>query len=88
MDSQLLNDAYMMTAVGFGTAIAMLILLMVVILVGGRLLKALEARSAGRAGSDEAPPSDGPARDKALAAVVAVTAVLAERRPESTIDAP
>ena len=88
MDSQVLGDAYTMTAIGFGTAFAMLLMLMVVILLGGRVLDALGAWSARRAQADKAPPSDGRAHDKALAAVVAVTTMLAERRREGKADAP
>ena len=75
-----------MTVIGFGTAFAMLLLLMVVILVGGRLLKVLESRSAERAASVDAPPPDSGAHDKALAATVAVTTMLAERDRQRKTD--
>ena len=75
-----------MTAIGFGTAFAMLLLLMVVILVGGWLLRVLESRSEERAASADAPPSGGRAHDKALAATVAVTTMLAERDRQGKTD--
>ena len=74
------EDAAILTAIGIATAFGLLVLLMVVIVLGrifsARIL-AIEARRAAK----RAAKTDAASRDKALAAVVAVSALLAGPAP-------
>ncbi len=77
IDQQLWQDAAILTGIGMGTAFVLLVVLVIVIVFVGRISPTLERRfrnvteSASAASSED----EALARDKALAAVVAVTAL-------------
>ena len=78
IDQSTIQDATTLTLIGFGTAFALLMILMVFITVVGRLVR---IRSVGEEKDIQlAQDSDGLARDKATAAVVGVGVMLAARR--------
>ncbi len=78
MDQAIVEQGVRLTAIAMGTAFALLLLLMLVIAVVRRLVAAGSRRDSREA---ETPPGKpGPDdRDRALAAVVAVSAVLEQR---------
>ena len=72
IDQQLLKDAAILTGIGMGTAFLLLVALSLIVMVIGRL----PARFTGAAESRSTPgDEESTARDKALAAVVAVAAL-------------
>lgn len=85
IEQEIINEAAILTGFGIGTAFASLVLLMIAI----PLIRLLSARLPnGTAGPVSIAPQDvdGVTRDKALAAVVAVTALLVNRHPDDTRD--
>ena len=83
IDSQIAEEAAILTGIGMGTAFGLLIALMVVILLMRALSTRILARIAERAAMETAD-----ARDRALAGVVAVSALLADPKRKRAGDAP
>lgn len=83
IDLQIAEDAAILTGIGMGTAFGLLIGLMVVIL----LMRALSARIVAGIAERSAVES-AEARDKALAGVVAVSALLEDPKRRRGGDAP
>ena len=80
IEQGLVDDAAILTAVGIATAFGMLVLMMVVIVLG-RMVSTRILAGAARRAAKRAAASDAASRDKALAAVVAVSALLAGTSP-------
>ncbi len=83
IDQQLFQDAAILTGIGMGTAFVLLVVLVVVIVLAGRISATLERRFsiATESGSAASSDDEALARDKALAAVVAVTALTSGSTP-------
>ncbi len=74
-DQAIIEEGVGLTVIGMGTAFTLLVVLMAVVMLVGRLSRVASGKvSAGVASRPDEPVAD--ARDKALAAVVAVGAVL------------
>lgn len=80
MDQELAREAAILTAIGVTTAFGLLVLLMIVVnlvsLFSSRVIDRVERRAAAQAATAEAE-----SREKALAAVVAVGALLGDSAP-------
>ena len=83
IDQQLFQDAAILTGIGMGTAFVLLVVLVVVIVSLGRVSAVLERRfrNVNESGSPASSDDGALARDKALAAVVAVTALTSGSTP-------
>ena len=83
IDQQLFQDAAILTGIGMGTAFVLLVVLVVVIVSVGRVSAAWGRRFRNETEPGSAASSDDEAlaRDKALAAVVAVTALTSGSTP-------
>ena len=73
IDQELAKEAAILTGIGMGTAFSLLVLLIIIIV----LIRSFSARILGGQGVTQPPQPDPAARDKALAAAIAVTALLA-----------
>lgn len=83
IDQQLFQEAAILTGIGMGTAFVLLVVLVVVIVFVGRISATLERRfrKVTESGSAVSSDDEALARDKALAAVVAVTALTSGSAP-------
>ena len=78
IDQAILEKAGTLTAIGIGTAFGLLLLLMVVVTVV-RLFSNVILEGAARRARSKAARAEGESRDRARAAVAAVTAIMATR---------
>ena len=83
IDQELLQDAAILTGIGMGTSFALLVALFLIVTVIGRLSVRFTAVAESRSATGD---EDSVARDKALAAVVAVTALTSAAAPDRRSD--
>jgi Na+-transporting methylmalonyl-CoA/oxaloacetate decarboxylase gamma subunit len=87
VDPAIAEEALILTAIGIGTAFVVLVLLLIVILLIGVFNRYLQDDPPLSTASDSQPDEQDPeARDRALAAALAVTAIRASR-PQASLSA-
>ncbi len=79
IDQAIVEEGLRLTAIGLGTAFALLLVIGVLISIVGRLATVMSPDTASQEPSESTKPSN-TSRDKALAAVVAVTALRGKDR--------
>ena len=73
-------DALILTGIGFGAAFGVLVMLLIAVLIIGRASRLFDKEEPQTVPTDQEPPDDPEAANRATAAAVAVTALL-ESRP-------